>query len=383
MNELPGGLDPAARAAQARANIENNPMQSTDLADRAGDGAGCPARIFPLRRPEGHKAPIPRYSAVLPQQDKVAVLFMGVQATDAEALREAEFAELLGANADPTPVYVDFATFADPQGYLNHVAALYWLKAKDFTTWSKLPAVAAWRARVASLSSVGLWWEPVAVDADYMETIAFKEFLRGFSGCPVSGLATTEGTGYWGAARDRIPAAAYDLFEPAVVASEPQGDASKIPYRSIQPPKNMAVIRSGVSWEHCEGEQLKDYQSRIKPALDAGMDYLRNNPRDTGCFALRQVNCVSGAGDELAEAYSLGAFVSLGHLESWAKDHPSHLAIYTRAMAARHKYQDQLQLRTYNEIFIVEENNPPFEYFNCHSRTGLLPYSQMLASAGA
>ena len=92
-----------------------------------------------------------------------------------------------------------------------------------------------------------------------------------------------------------------------------------------------------------------------------------------GCDPLRP-------GDELAEAYSLGAFVSLAHLESWAKDHPSHLAIYTRAMAARRKYQDQLQLRTYNEIFIVEANNPPF---NCHSRTGLLPYAQMLVSAGA
>jgi aldoxime dehydratase len=47
-------------------------------------------------------------------------------------------------------------------------------------------------------------------------------------------------------------------------------------------------------------------------------------------------------------------------------------------MAARRKYQDNLQLRTYNEIFIVEENNPPFEYFNCHPRTGLLPYAKML-----
>jgi hypothetical protein len=157
-------------------------------------------------------------------------------------------------------------------------------------------------------------------------------------------------------------------------------DGSKIPYRKIQPPKNMAVIRSGVSWEHGEGEQLKDYRERIRPALDAGMDYLRNNPRDTGCFALRQVNCISGPGDELAEACSLGAFVSLARLESWAKDHPSHLAIHTRAMAARRKYQDQRQLRTYNEIFIVEANNPPF---NCHSRTGLLPYAQMLAAAGA
>ena len=53
----------------------------------------------------------------------------------------------MSAVGDPAPVYADFASFADPQGYLNHVAALYWLKARDFTAWSKLPAVAEWRAR--------------------------------------------------------------------------------------------------------------------------------------------------------------------------------------------------------------------------------------------
>jgi aldoxime dehydratase len=364
MDDRPGELDRAAPETEAR-----------------GSEQGCPVRIYPLRRPQGHTPPVPRYSAVLPQQDKVAVLFTGVQATDAAALRDGAFDDLLKAAGDAAPVYVDFATFTDPQGYLNRVAALYWLKAADFSAWSKLPAVAEWRARVPKLPSVGLWWEPVAIDADYMETIAFKEFLRGFSGCPV-GFASTEGTGYWGAARDRIPASAHDLFEPADVAAEPEAGAAKIPYRKIQPPKNMTVIRSGVSWEHCEGEQLRDYEQRIRPALDAGMEYLRNNPRDTGCFALRQVGCVNPAGEDIAEGYSLGAFVSLAHLESWAENHPSHLAIYTRALAARKKYQEKLQLRTYNEIFIVDENNPPFEYFNCHPRTGLLPYAKMLASAG-
>ncbi len=279
MDDRPGELETVPREADA-------PTSET----------GCPVRTYPLRRPQGHTAPVPRYSAVLPQQDKVAVLFMGIQSTDAAALREVAFDALLKATGDAAPVYADFASFTDPQNYLNRVAALYWLKAADFTAWSKLPEVAEWRARVAKLSSVGLWWEPVAVDAGYMETIAFKEFLRGFSGCPV-GFASTEGTGYWGAARDRIPASAHDLFEPADVAAEPEAGAAKIPYRKIQPPKNMTVIRSGVSWEHCEGEQLKDYEQRIRPALDAGMEYLRNNPRDTGCFALRQVGCVNPAGD--------------------------------------------------------------------------------------
>jgi hypothetical protein len=142
----------------------------------------------------------------------------------------------------------------------------------------------------------------------------------------------------------------------------------------------MAVIRSGVSWEKCEGEQLRDYQERIKPKLDDGMSYLRDNPRETGCFALRQVVSVNEAGEPLPEAYSLGAFVSMQHLESWSEHHPSHLAIYTRAMAARRKYQDALQLRTYNEIFILDERNPKFEYFNCHPQTGLLPFAASIGS---
>ena len=142
MGELPGELEAPPRADQTRT-----------------DQDGCPVRIFPLRRPEGHKPPIPRYSAVLPQQDKVAVLFMGVQGIDPEALREAAFADLPGTAGDAAPVYVDFATFADPQGYLNRVAALYWLNAKDFSAWSELPAVVEWRARIAALPSIGLWWD--------------------------------------------------------------------------------------------------------------------------------------------------------------------------------------------------------------------------------
>jgi aldoxime dehydratase len=47
-------------------------------------------------------------------------------------------------------------------------------------------------------------------------------------------------------------------------------------------------------------------------------------------------------------------------------------------LAARKKYQEKLQLHTYNEIFIVEADNPPFEYFNCHPQTGLLPFAEQL-----
>ncbi|HEX4407816.1 MAG TPA: phenylacetaldoxime dehydratase family protein [Xanthobacteraceae bacterium] len=341
--------------------------------------ARCPMRRYPLNQPEGHKAPVPRYSAAMPQTN-VAVLFLGLQAKDAAALPAAGLAAFLKQSAAgaAAPVYIDEACYTDLQGYTHHVAALYWLDGAQFRAWLQSPAVDEWRTRAKTTPSVGLWWEPVVVDPVRMETITFKEFRRGFSGCPHMGLNSTDHTGYWGAARDRIPGAGDNLFEPTVTSSDPQDAEIAIAYRKVQPLKNMCVIRSGVSWERCEGEQLKDYQQRIKPKLDAGMTYLRNNPRESGCFSLRQVECVSGDGAQLPEGYSLGAFVSMGHLEAWSKDHPSHLAIYTSALAARKKYQEKLQLHTYNEIFILDDGNPPFEYFNCHPLTGLLPYADKL-----
>jgi hypothetical protein len=353
----------------------------TDVKDRKKAAAGaseCPVRRFPLNQPEGHRAPVPRYSADV--KAKVAVLFLGLQ-TKADALPDAGLGDLLAriANEPAAPVYVDQATYTDLQGYVNRVAALYWLDTTQFAASLKSPAVQEWRARLRSETSVGLWWEPVVVDARRMETITFSAFRRGFSGCPAMGLQSTDHTGYWGAARDRIPGAGDDLFEATVAPSErcPITGAS---YRQVRPPKNMCVIRSGVSWEKCDGEQLKDWRERIKPKLDAGMAYLRENPAATGCFSLRQVESISPDGAKIAEAYSLGAFVSMQHLETWSKDHPSHLAIYTSALAARKKFQEKLQLHTYNEIFILDADNPPFEYFNCHPQTGLLPFADKLGA---
>jgi aldoxime dehydratase len=339
----------------------------------------CPVRRFPLNQPEGHKAPVPRYSAAMPQGN-VAVLFLGLQAKDAAALPSAGLAAFLKQSAagEAAPIYVDEARYTDLQGYTNHVAALYWLDGVQFRAWMATPAVGEWHARLRANTSVGLWWEPVVVDPVRAETITFKEFRRGFSGCPHMGLNSTDHTGYWGAARDRIPGSGDDLFEATVTGADPQGADATIAYRKVQPPKNLCVIRSGVSWGRCEGEQLSDYQTRIKPKLDAGMTYLRNNPRESGCFSLRQVESVSADGTKLPEGYSLGTFVSMGHLESWSKHHPSHLAIYTSALAARKKFQEKLQLHTYNEIFILDDGNPPFEYFNCHPLTGLLPYAGRL-----
>jgi hypothetical protein len=109
-----------------------------------------PERLLPLRRPEGHSPPIPRYSADLPAGKKIAVLFVGAQGRSIEVVRQANLGELCN-NSEPqlaAPDYLDNAEYVDPEGYINHIAALYWSEASQFHEWRKSQAVAYWRARI-------------------------------------------------------------------------------------------------------------------------------------------------------------------------------------------------------------------------------------------
>lgn len=337
-------------------------------------------RRYPLRKPDGHVPAVQRYSARLPHKIKQAViLFIGVQAQTAEALRVSGFHDWMRrvTIGDDAPVNFEHAGFTDPQGWINHLVALYWMDANSQARWAQSEHVCAWWDRPEAISGpVGQWWEPVIVPPDRLETIVFREYLRGVSACPHIAVKPMNESGYWGAARDRIAASADDrMASPLEKLQARQATLNSRGARlRVQPPLNLTVIKSGVSWEKCDTEQLGDWERHLRPRLDAGMEFLRSNPEATGCCSLRQVNCTSPAGDALKEAYSLGHFLSLAHLEHWAEHHPTHLAIYTRAMADRRKYQERLELRTYHEVFILGPDSAPFEYVNCHPGTGLLPF---------
>ena len=48
------------------------------------------------------------------------------------------------------------------------------------------------------------------------------------------------------------------------------------------------------------------------------------------------------------------------------------LASLITTLAERTKYQDKLELRTYHEVFVLDQETD-FRYLNCHGKTGLLP----------
>ncbi|MEO9650562.1 MAG: phenylacetaldoxime dehydratase family protein [Roseobacter sp.] len=335
-------------------------------------------RVYPMQKPEGHQAAIQRYSSrVDTSVERIRMLILGCQySADADNVKtafKATMADVFKHAGDP--LHHDQAIFHDDQGFQTVLAVLYWQDESAFKIWQEEFDV-WWAAQDPAKMLHGMWLESFSVPPAYRETNVFKEYIRGLSACPMSKIAPMDESGYWGAARDRFEASAYDTFKPtrpSELTFDPRRETQgkRIIVRDI--PDDMCVIRSGVTWEYCGAEQLNSYETNLKPKLDAGMDYLRGNPQETGCCSLRQVVCLDETGAEQKEAYSLGIFRTFGHLEKWAHDHPTHLAIYTRALAERKKYQENLELLTYHEIYVLN-SDLRCEYLNCHPETGLLPY---------
>ncbi|MEO9683600.1 MAG: phenylacetaldoxime dehydratase family protein [Tateyamaria sp.] len=331
-----------------------------------------------MKKPKGHIAGAQRYSARLADStQKVQVLYLGAQSNEAPAEDLINFqalAKSLLSTADG-PNHCDYAQYVDPQGVPTFFATAYWTDPAQYQAWASCEQITSWWTDTAHLNGpLGYFWEAFCVSKDHCETIAFTRPIRGLSACPMHTIHPVDESGYWGAARDRIPASAFDTLkgEKTLPIAYATRDNTRGQLINLKLPKNTCIIRSGVSWADCGPEQHDSYKANIKPKLDLGMDYLRDNPEESGCLNLRQVDVVDDQGNSAPEGFSMGHFQSLAHLEKWAHEHPTHLAIYTRALAERTKYQDDLELRTYHEVFILDQETD-FRYLNCHGKTGLLP----------
>lgn len=337
-------------------------------------------RRYPMNKPDGFVPAVQRYSAVLPEDvSGLRVLYLGAQSDSGDMAACLSFLnEAQGLfRAEHGPVHFDFARFEDPQGYTTVIAIAYWKNPSAYQKWQASQPVRDWWTDPAKTrGALGYFWEGFATSVDHTETITFKEYVRGLSACPMSKVMAMGESGYWGAARDRLSATANDQLAPSVptIQTTDANSNSRGQRISITPPQNFVIIRSGASWADCGDEQLQSYRKNIKPKLDAGMEYLRNNPVNTGCYSLRQVDVITIDGKPQKEDFCVGYFRSLEDLEIWAVDHPTHLAIYTRAMAERKKYGERLEFRTYHEVFVLDHDRDVFEYVNCHPHTGLLPF---------
>jgi len=336
-------------------------------------------RLYPMQKKTGYVPVIQRYSAEFPKEvNAFRICYLGIQGPELSASDRDEFIDTVSAifKLKNGPVLFDFARFEDPQSFDTIFATAYWQEPEAYKSWLESSEYRNWWNDTGKdKGTLGYFRESIEVSKDKLETIAFKDYISGLSACPMHKVKPIEESGYWGAARDRIPASAFDKLESPMINNvpKPRTQTSTKSRLRMRPPKNFVVIRSGVSWEDCGEEQFSSYEKNLKPKLDLGMEFLRQNPVESGCLNMRQVSVIDSHGNEEKESFCLGYFASLHHLETWSKNHPTHLAIYGRAQQERKKYMDKLELRTFHEVYVVDRD-ADMEYINCHPQTGLIPY---------
>ena len=121
------------------------------------------------------------------------------------------------------------------------------------------------------------------------------------------------------------------------------------------------------------------YIEDVEPVLRAGMEFLRDSGLSVGCFANRYMTVVDTAGRALEKTFGMSWWRSLTALERWAESHPTHLAIFGAAMHYLHALGQHANLRLYHEVSVASIDQQRFDYYNCHSKTGMLRSAHLIS----
>lgn len=341
-------------------------------------------RTYPLKKPEGHKPPVPRWSLRFPDAiTDIYTIYVGVQGhrnnKTARDKAEQVIDSVFGAQTLYKPV-VD--TFRVTNGFDLEDAKVwvaYWTSRNGLQeTLKSLDVVRIWRELGNNdRQDVGLWCEHFVTTKERLETNYSRlDHKPGLAQIPDTTQPAHELTAYWGAGRDRIPASAHDLFptpKDAPIRSHdvPQGFGERLTGTSYE---NMCHIRSGQWWEKCDDEERIAYEGDLQVKLMQGMNYLWEHPEETGTIGLRFLQNLDDDGSPIKETCGAGFHRNWADLEKWSSRHPSHLAIFNGAMKHAKRFGDERKFMTWHEVSILRRGDAHFEYVNCDPSTGVIKW---------
>ncbi|KXH57969.1 hypothetical protein CSAL01_02626 [Colletotrichum salicis] len=346
-------------------------------------------RTYPLRRPEGHRPPVPRWQLTLGKDvQKVFTAYIGVQPhrsaiDNSTAVKQATDAieAWLSTDTEDRPLSAESFNHLEGDDAPNaHIWVLYWDDpVKGETSLHKLDFTSIY-AKLAPENRmlVGLWRESFTTPISRLETnYSGLDYLPGLARLPETGTREHQLSAYWGAARDRIPASAHDLFEKDEDAditrpeNIPGGVGQHFTGTNYH---NMVHIRSGQFWENCCPEEAESYETELEPTLKAGLGYLWENREKGGAMGLRFLGNRDIDGHTKKETCGAGFFTDLSSLEEWSKKHRSHLAIYIGAIKHAKTWGESRKFRTWHEVSVLKRGEATFEYLNCLPVTGVMRF---------
>lgn len=333
-------------------------------------------RIVPERRPPGHQPAAPRFSLRWPEPIGLIVSeYFAIQGKDLDWATQSDFFDRVRASFTfHGPDAWEIMRTAGPDGEVDAILVAYWMDPTAHARWCETSSFLTWFASDDRLTeSAGLWRETIRVPYDRHETIySGPSYPIGLARTPGAQVVPITMNGYFGAARDRMPVSAIDRLE-SPLDHVPTGPAPESRGRRIRvaAPHNTIVIRSGQFWEGAGNEQRTDYHDNLQPKLRRGMAYLAEHRAETGTLSLRNMVNLNEDGSERSETSTYGHFLSMAHLEDWAKSHETHLDIYRHAIAMNRLHKENREVITWHEVFALI-GGPHGEYVNCRPETGLL-----------
>lgn len=334
----------------------------------------CP-RTLSRRVSEDYTPPFPMFVARGDRSlEQVVMAYFGVQFRD-ESQRPQSLAALrhiVGSfQLTDGPVSHDLTHHVDGHGHHNFMAVAYWSDPAAYCRWLLSAEVKGWWESDERLDEgLGYFREIVAPRVDQFETLyAFTEDFPGVGTLMPRCSGEVEEHGYWGSMRDRIPLSQTDWLEAtsdlAIVSGDPDRGGRVI----VRGHDNIALIRSGQDWRAAGDKERDLYIDELLPSLQDGMDFLRDNGQDIGCYSNRFVRSIDIDGNELDESYNIGHWRSLDLLERWAESHPTHLRIFVTFFRVVEGLEN---LRLYHEVSVSDASSQLFEYINCHPGTGMM-----------
>ncbi|OGM47209.1 putative phenylacetaldoxime dehydratase family protein [Aspergillus bombycis] len=349
----------------------------------------CPARRFPLHRPANHVPPIPRwYTHFANGLDRVFTAYIGIQRHNGLDTGQtqclAAIERWLAGNQNSAPAAVErFRVIDGTDAPESLIFVCYWDNESKYEEGIReLNLTQLYQELDKSVQpTVGLWCERFVSHVSRLETnYSGIDYLPGLARLPCTQTVEHSYSAYWGAARDRIPDSAYDLFArdesptaAAVVHTTPASLGKHLTGTNFQ---NMVHIRTGQFWNNCDEDERRSYEDKLEPTLREGLLYLWQNPAETGSMGLRYLSNVPTSSPQWSgqsnESCVTGFFRSLADLETWAKKHPSHLAIYTGAIRHAKAFGERRKFRTWHEVSVLKHGDAHFEYLNCLPRTGMM-----------
>lgn len=356
-------------------------------------------RTYPLKKPEGHVPPVPRWQLILGETiSAVHVAYVGIQrhSVDDPAVEEAarriadtisqQTASTNHVNGDSVTAPSASEVFEvidgdDAKGSLIWVC--YWTDEAAYRRGLERLSPSALHDGISAdaKGKMGVWLETFTLPPARLETnYTGLDYLPGLAQLPGTTAEPHDITAYWGAARDRIPASAHDLFPGATTPPESAGDGRGVRLVGTNA-DNLVHIRSGQFWENCDEGEAEAYERHLEPTLEAGLRHLWKD-RDQGAMGLRYlrnttVEAAATSTYKRKETCVTGFFASLDKLEGWAKTHKSHLAIYNGALRHAKKFGGERRFRTWHEVCVLKQGEGRFEYVNCLGDTGVIRFVEL------